>query len=646
MVSYRKTVPGEKVILYEKCYKTNGLFYMKNLIRNRFHLALFVVLFVLFNACEYDTTEVYHRKVNQNVVAPEIQTIELNLEKDTIYVYTEMKINFQFRSNNQKIKTVRFLIDGVEADTVNSDKGVFILQYPFLKNGIHNLTIQIITATGSGSLAECIGAEGFVSTKTWILIVNTNYASECKASIENGLLKIRWAKYLAHDFKEYVIVEEKGCCTKTEIARLKSQEFSDTTYVGEGKTYGIQVQTLNGNKINWGRADVEEDLPKTYFVPLETNQYYLKCSKTKFYNAVDTFLISYELNSDNYVKATKDPNDTTFLITEALFGDYIYSKLVLVPKRLSYHHSHTSVETYQYRFYGYLGCPLTNPQEDIDDFHQINKDEFIYTSNCQYLVKYSISQKSTVERFRYENTDCSGCRFSYLECSPSGKFLTFEGIIGCDFVSMMLKSDDQDKFNLSNLSQMSISAWSILISDVGTGIVNNSPSGFTIYNLNTSDSLASYARSIRLEGKGMQFSPNGDYIFYKDNLLSLIHFENLKFEIVWSHALNAETKFYQFNASKNDQVVFWNGTTLSVKQCPDLSVIREFALTDSVIINIDYFNNEMLTYNKGHLFVKSFLDGSLIKDIPIHIDASYWGQACYLINHTIVNVNGIVYFVN
>jgi hypothetical protein len=53
----------------------------------------------------------------------------------------------------------------------------------------------------------------------------------------------------------------------------------------------------------------------------------------------------------------------------------------------------------------------------------------------------------------------------------------------------------------------------------------------------------------------------------------------------------------------------------------------------------------MLTYINGHLLVRSFSDGSLLKDIPVNFNPQRWTDACYLINHTIVYGRGLLYFI-
>ena len=134
-------------------------------------IVLIIAYVALLHACEYEPTKIYNRTVNQNVSPPEIQTVELNLDSDTINLYADKVINFNFTSNNQPIEAVIFTIDNNAPVTVASNNGTFTLDYESLTQGTHTLTIQIYTYSGSGSIADHTGAEGFMTSHSWAIIV-------------------------------------------------------------------------------------------------------------------------------------------------------------------------------------------------------------------------------------------------------------------------------------------------------------------------------------------------------------------------------------------------------------------------------------------------------------------------------------------
>ncbi|MGD0755845.1 MAG: hypothetical protein ABR927_12375, partial [Bacteroidales bacterium] len=105
----------------------------------RIEFAFLLLFAVLLQSCEYNPMEVYERPVTKDVSPPQIQTLVLNINYDTIFLYPEKIINFRFSSSNQEIKMVRFVIDNDPQFTVNSDNGTFDLTYGTLSDGMHTL---------------------------------------------------------------------------------------------------------------------------------------------------------------------------------------------------------------------------------------------------------------------------------------------------------------------------------------------------------------------------------------------------------------------------------------------------------------------------------------------------------------------------
>jgi|WetSurMetagenome_2_1015567.scaffolds.fasta_scaffold00609_20 hypothetical protein len=127
-----------------------------------FKKGIFIYLLLLgfissfISSCEYKTNEVYERKVNTDVTPPEITTIILNPLYDTIFLYSTEKVNFSFSSNNQAIKAVRLVINSNQYGIVNSGSGTFNVDPESLGNGIYKMTIEVYTATGTGSIADIL----------------------------------------------------------------------------------------------------------------------------------------------------------------------------------------------------------------------------------------------------------------------------------------------------------------------------------------------------------------------------------------------------------------------------------------------------------------------------------------------------------
>jgi len=610
-----------------------------------FTLVLLFLIVLLSNSCEFEPHKIYERTVNEDVSAPEIQVVELNLDYDTIFLYGSKQIRFSFVSSDQEILAVRFTIDGNEEYLIKNNNGIFELDYRIYTNGIHDMVLEVYTASGSGSIAEHLGMEGFLFSKSWVLYIDQNYYFNVKSTISDGFLKLYWNRYRGYDFKEYVVYRT-GWGTDKELARLKSGFFIDNTYVGEKARYDVEVITDNGTIIPWGFLELEKDLPKLHFIISESNKYIVKWNKSKYYNAVDSFRLSlatYKGFTNSTNKAINEPDDTTYIVPISYFGNRIDVTLRVVPKN-----SFQYMPGYYSLFESYLesvvvGFSFGTRNKGVTDISQVSPDEFMYITGSDSLVRYSVTQKQIVEKYGYQPIGCTmGC-FTRFKVSPSGKYLTT--YVDCDHEVMLANSGNLLNHTIRDLKSLSGFMYipEIPVSDKGLVIINNSNGGFYLYNFNTDSTIAYYNKDI-FTLQGLSISMNGDYILLLHDSLRLVHYINSEFINIWSHSRFNEPAFYEFDGKDSGRFVIWNGSILSVKQCLDFSTDYEFPLSDEKILDIDYYNNKILTWSAGHLYVRNFTDGSLLHDVTYTLYPGFWYNSCRLVGNAIICMQGVIYF--
>jgi hypothetical protein len=605
------------------------------------------MLALILYSCEFEPHKVYQRTAEENVSAPEIQVVELNLNYDTIFLYTQKQIHFSFVSSNQAILAVRFTIDDTEKYLVNSNSGVFNLDYRMFTNGIHTMVLEVYTASGSGSIAEHMGMEGFIFSKSWVLYIDQNNSYNVKSTISDGFLKLYWNRYRGYDFKEYVIYRT-GWGTDMELARLKSGFFIDSSYVGETARYGVEVVTVTGTNILWGNLELQKDLPRLQFTVSENNEYRVIWNKPKYYAAVDTIRLAqsnnYGINS-NTTYATHNTDDTTHILTSAFFGDDIELTLRLEPKNnIGYIPDYYSL--FQVVLdYITVGFPFGTRKKSIFDVNQVDKDEFIYIAGCDSLVRYSVSGKRIVEKLGYEPIGCSMCNFISIAVSPSGRFLTTS--VDCNRDAMLANSRNLGSHAIRDLKSLTGNLYGpeLPVSDAGRILVKNGSGGFYLYDFNADSTIGFYYKDIYYTTEPLAISLNGDYILLRHDSLRLVHFNDLQFIDIWSHSRFPEPDFYEFDGNEPERMVIRNGDLFSVKKCSDFSTVREFSINDTEIMDIDYYNNKLLTWSTGNLYVRSFEDGSLLYTIPFRHDPSFWYNYCFLVDNAIVCMKGVIYFV-
>jgi len=611
-------------------------------IRFVFLLAFAVLMF----KCEYAPKDVYNRAVTKDVSPPQIQTLVLDINTDTIFLYTDRIINFSFSSSNQAIKMVRFVIDNSPKFSINSSNGIFDLTYGTLDDGQHTLVLEVYTASGTNSIADRVGAERFLFSKSWIVVLDRSYYSRSTATASNGYLKLSWPKYRDNDFKEYIVSRVLSYNNEVEIKRLTSTEYTDSTYIGEGGAYNISVSKQGTETLDWGHIELGRELPGIKLMPTEREPFILKRGPLKYFNAVDTIKLLQNLNySSNWVniKTTSNPNDSVYVLDSCRFADYADIMIKYIPKKGNIRYTPGYYDIFEFHSYLTIGYPFSMPNTNLYSINQINQDEFVYLKGCDSIVRYSVTLKHQSDHLGYTSLGCSKCEFFNITFSASGKYVT--NYVNCNPELMLVNTSNMHNYIIQDLKSYTGQYYSpkIFASDVNTAIVNKGNGGFVIYDFNVKASLATYQKTYS-GGYGLLISPGGNYLFLVDDSLRLVKFENSQFINVWSHDQFARPKYFGFDGINYEQMFIWDGITFSVRRCNDFTEVYEFSLFDNMILNIDFHHNQLLTYSPGHLYIRSYTDGSLIKDLPIHIDASSFDNSFILVNDAIISKKGVAYF--
>ncbi len=612
---------------------------------------IIIVAAALMHACEYQPTGIYERQVNRNIPPPEIEPVDINIDlnSDTVYITADKLIYLHFKTSNQAIKRIRLVVSDIEKLSVDSDEGSFYFFFPEWSNGIYNFTVEVYTTSGTGSLAEIMGAEQYLFSKSWTLIIDKRYLTETIGVVNDGYLTLRWPKTHAPDFKEYVITRYQLWNDEVEITRLTNIEWTDSSYVGEGAHYSVKICNLNNELLPYGDVYLNRELPGLRLMPSANDPYKLTWTKPKFYNAVDTVKISGTFHYyDPFVdlRNSHDPTDTIQDITGGLFGDRGTFRLKLVPKPGNIHYNSSFQPDYQTEAEYLLGLRIQDKElYYCPGLFQVSQDEFIFIAGWDSVKRYSVSLKKVVEVSGCTPGECTFCPLQDSRSSSSGKYLMYNS---CGKKFKLLNTanfNDLKTFDLSKVSCPDNSS-AVKVSDRLTAAINTCAPGLCLYDF-AADSVLAWYRNGDFNCPVINISPDGNYILMSDDFTRLLGFDGKDFYTISTLPINPyNTNSLGFDASQTDQFYTWDGHTFSVKRCSNAETIREFTLDDPYLLNIDFFNSEILTYTAGHMFVRSYITGDLIRDIPTNMQLTGYDNDCYLINHAIACRKGIIYYIN
>lgn len=620
---------------------------------------LLIIPIVLFFSCTYKTDEVYIRKV-QEVLPPAIEVMRLDLQEDTIVLHKNVNVSFEFKSSDQPVFQTVVSIDGKEQTIIQGDKGSFLLSFYALSDGMHDLQLDLYTRTGTGSIADKLDAEAFVTTQKWKVMVYKSFKTDVSTEVVNGFLKVKLSPYAAPDFKAYV-VSINDFFAKTE-KKLRINEFTDSSYFGQPRRFNFYVLTTDSLLIPWGTLGLTRDLPSSTLKQTGKHQYEYRFTAAKYYGGIDTFIIyqqksivsydalyhttNYKFVEVNPVKKTTDYRDTIFSYFDSTLCQSQFFHIQIVPK----------VNAQGWKKYGDYGNIhpeiLTGSQFTFGLSYWIepmNNDEFVYFSSYRdgVVCKYSIPNRKVVEQNAFFTEGCYPRNSVNISVSPSGEYATY--FEPCNSSVKFINTNNFQhvtSYNLNTYFGEPRTYPAVPISDIATGIVNFSYGGFSLYDFASSRLIAKY-REKSYVVMGLKISANGKYFWVKeDQELNLIQLEGNYFSSSIGSLKFSDAKYYDFDRSNPERLFLYKENTFSIKRCSDFSNLTSYALSDSMILSIDAHNNEMVTFNAGYLIVRSISDGKILHKLPCGFIPFPGKLFCQLRNHYLIFSQGVIYPLN
>ena len=608
---------------------------------NKILLGLLLVL--PFYACKYEPVGFYDRAVDQNSDPPQIQVIELNFNEDTIILYRNKTIRFKFDTQYHNVVAVRLLVDTTEIGLFKGASGEITLNPWYFSEGIHNLELQVYTGSGTGSIADAIGLEGYGFSKKWKLKVYQWSGAEVNEFIENGILHVSWPEYDVVHYTEYYIFKT-FMNNGIQVGRSKTSEYIDSAYAGESASYMIKGMDSEGNVITLGSTGVKSYIPIMNYSRDTLNTFSISWNKSIFYNAVDSYQVFLGYNYDQLqlVKSTHDLEDTAYDFKWDYFTNGAFVKLRVVPKPLNVNYNPEDYSAFETVIY--IGINYSFPSTGNEIF-PINDNEIIYNYSSARLLRFSLTSGKIINDFRLQNID--GNKFEMMSASPALTYITsrsewLNGIIV--LVNTNLNSQSEiDQHLITGDADYN----EVPVSDAGTAIINIGDSSLTLYDLINLKALGHFIRSpvYPISAGKLKLSSSGDYFTIVDDSIRLFHIIDGNFKLVQIIAKPIGNMLIEFSPVNPEQFTFWNGSLLSVKRCDSFSTIHEFPLTEN-LEDIDYRNNNILTSTPGFLHIRSLEDGSLRKDIGTYYVPYSGLNSWFLINHAIVHRSGVYCFLN
>ncbi|MFB6319736.1 hypothetical protein [Saccharicrinis sp. FJH54] len=286
-------------------------------------LCLFTTAWCLIS-CEYSTLKEYYVSIDKPEEIPGIQIILNTNENDSIIFYkgqeTVLPINVQTQPGIKLQYAEFYLDDSIISRNHYLDNYYTNFRFKLSDDTVHNFSIAFYTGSGTNSIADINGYEGFVyKTKEYKLICNKKHTPGTgNLNItENGLL-LNWKPYNGTGFKNFILT--KGSIDS--LLTLKENQFIDHEYRGGKWTYDVSVIDNNNYVLKWARLNIDFQIPQPEIKEIN-KQLALKWSSTE----IETLLDGYELAMGNFSGYHYNPDLVYYIpkgVNHFIFKDYMF----------------------------------------------------------------------------------------------------------------------------------------------------------------------------------------------------------------------------------------------------------------------------------------------------------------------------------
>lgn len=253
------------------------------------YFTIFSILLLSITSCIYSPSKENFVEIEKDIPVPEIEDRNIDLNADTLFVWKYTRFNYDLSAGNARIYATQVIFFN---DTLRYDagRGSFEVNPASVEDGTYKVKVLVYSGSGTGSLADKLGAEGYEFNREWVLVVEKPKVVDIKinASIENGFLKFSWNKIDKRFFKSYnLYIHDSGINTSFSrvITDVNKNSFIDSSYVGGPITLNLWLFYINsdGNDVIFQKS-INYDFP----------------IKIRFKEGIDSLRISWDKNPFHY----------------------------------------------------------------------------------------------------------------------------------------------------------------------------------------------------------------------------------------------------------------------------------------------------------------------------------------------------------
>lgn len=289
-------------------------------------IILYVFSIFLLSNCEYELTELNFKDIEPPPASRSIDIGWISTD-DTIKIFQATNLNFNFDTDGLGVLLAEMTLQDRRWE-FSSRSGSVDIDPDNFDNGLFKLSLTMYLQSGSGSLADKLGAEGYQITKEWNILIddrNVTNTPPIKSINDDGYLVINWPECRSDNFIGYEISYGSQIHFEVDTITERSQNYLvDSLYIGGRYSFRVTCILVDGNQ----RGELfsfEEPPPQIYVEEISIDSLRIMWDKSPY-----NVRYRLEVGRDDYYYF-ENREDTTFTIPQIPLGESINLNLCTRP---------------------------------------------------------------------------------------------------------------------------------------------------------------------------------------------------------------------------------------------------------------------------------------------------------------------------
>lgn len=349
-------------------------------------LITFLILFLLLSGCEYPLSGDNFVDIKQPDATHNFN-LSLYSETDTIRIYSTSIINYTINTNGLQLLGAQFSLNG-KSWNVSDAAGSFSIRPEDFEPGVYTLSLSIASHSGTGSIADQSGLEGYTATRKWIFLIDKNGSAPVtvtKSITKDGYLKMSWPDQNQYGFKKYYLY----CWSNTryfykEVTDPHVTSYTDSAYIGGSFNFRVDVVVNDNHYITGNSFSCNDPYPILKIDTVGLNSVRLHWNKSP-YNA--RYIIQ---RPSDYTILFNSTTDTTCVVPYEGFDSSSYYLLYTLPANMN------KLDVNYYKMSSCLFILGTRFSDSGTQYGYNPVEKVLYANNLTTMNCYDISTMTKV----------------------------------------------------------------------------------------------------------------------------------------------------------------------------------------------------------------------------------------------------------